>query len=74
MEEIFKNIDAYFHLMELTNDNWQATNNFKIYNNSLELIDKEFSLHVHINFGRTQRNMQYIYIFDPKGQNLNKYN
>ena len=72
MEEIFKNIDAYFHLMELTNDNWQATNNFKIYNNSLELIDKEFSLHVHINFGRTQRNMQYF--FWSEGQNLNKYN
>ena len=72
MEEIFKNIDAYFHLMELTNDNWQATNNFKIYNNSLELIDKEFSLHVHINFGRTQRNMRYF--FWSEGQNLNKYN
>ena len=72
MEEIFKNIDAYFHLMELTNDNWQATNNFKIYTNPLELIDKEFSLHVHINFGRTQRNMQYF--FWSEGQNLNKYN
>ena len=74
MREIFKDIDAYFHLMELMNNNWQATNNFKIYTNSLELIDREFSPHVHINFGRTQRNMQYIYIFDPKGQNLNKYN
>ena len=72
MGEIFKDIDAYFHLMELTNDNWQATNNFKIYNNLLELIDKEFSLHVHINFGRTQRNMRYF--FWSEGQNLNKYN
>ena len=73
MGEIFKDIDAYLHFMELMNDNWQATNNIKIYTNSLELIDKEFSLHVHINFGRTQRNMQYFFL-DPKGQNLNKYN
>ena len=61
MGEIFKDIDAYFHLMELMNDNGLATNNFKIYTNSLELIDKEFSLHVRINFNRTQRNMQYFF-------------
>ena len=72
MGEIFKDIDAYFHLMELMNDNRLATNNFKIYTNSLELIDKEFSLHVRINFNRTQRNMQFF--LDPKGRNLNKYN
>ena len=70
MGEIFKDIDAYFHLMELMNDNWQAVNNFKIYTNSLELIFKEFSLHVHINLEELK---EICNIFlDPEGQNLNK--